>query len=232
MRMKRALTLFFLFVLAVVLFADKKKKKDYLYLDLPKGGWSSDRLVTIKGRTSITKGWMRIVYNGIPFLVQIKRNIFKRRIVSSPGINQIYAEAITKDKKVLRDSVSFFSTSPPKRLKIFSTWDTNGSWVDLWITEPSGEICKWNHKQTKSGGTLDIGNDFPGYGPQIYTHPNPPKGTYKIKVHYYSDGRNAQSNSKVYVIFNEGTPNEIMKTYEATLTKRKEHVQITVLNIE
>lgn len=49
----------------------------------------------------------------------------------------------------------------------------------------------------------------------------------KIQAHYYMDGENAFSNAKVYVVFNEGSVNEIIKIYDATLTKQGNMVNIT-----
>ena len=54
-------------------------------------------------------------------------------------------------------------------------WNTNGTNVDLHVTEPGGEDCYYAHRQTASGG--QISQDVTtGYGPEIYILPRAPSG--------------------------------------------------------
>ncbi|PKL14916.1 MAG: hypothetical protein CVV50_01885 [Spirochaetae bacterium HGW-Spirochaetae-6] len=206
--------------------------QDYLRFTSPREGWTTSRVVTIAGETSVNRPWIKLIHNGIYFLVPVKNRQFSRRFVSAPGQNQIYAEVALPSGAVVKDQLSFYAKVPASPLKIILVWDTDGTYVDLWITEPTGEICKWNNKQTKTGGTLDIGNDYPGYGPQIYSHPAPSPGQYKIVVDYYSSRNIPQSNGKVFVIRNEGTPHESIREYDATLNKPGDQIQIDVLTID
>jgi len=207
--------LVFLFVFFILY---NSYSEDYVRLTSPKNGWSSDRIVYIKGETSISVPWLTLVYNGLPFMVPVKGGRFERKFVAFRGLNSVYVEIETK-KKIYSDSVSFYSETPAVRLRMILIWDTDGTHIDFWIKEPSGKLCKWNHKQTESGGVLDIGTDYPGYGPQIYTHSSPPGGTYQIQVHYYSTYNVPQTLATVYIVLNEGSDNEIIKTYEMLLTK-------------
>jgi Vault protein inter-alpha-trypsin domain/Carboxypeptidase regulatory-like domain len=64
-------------------------------------------------------------------------------------------------------------------------WDTGYSYVDIHITEPGGEIVKWDHTESKAGGTFTGGNIF-GFGPEIYRIANAPRGEYRVNMHYYA----------------------------------------------
>jgi uncharacterized protein YfaP (DUF2135 family) len=205
--------------------------EDYVRITSPKNGWSSDRIVKIQGETSINVPWLTIVYNGLPFLVPVSGGRFERKFVAFHGPNCVYVEIQTRDK-TYSDSVTFYSDSPPLRMRMILIWDTDGTHIDLWITEPSGELCKWNHKQTESGGVLDIGTDYPGYGPQLYTHSGPPHGTYKIQVHYYSANNVPQTLATIYIVLDEGGENEVIKTYQVLLTKPGLMYNVDSLTIE
>lgn len=71
-------------------------------------------------------------------------------------------------------------------LRVVLTWDADNCDMDLWVTDPSGEVCKYNHRNTKAGGTMS--RDLTGgYGPEEFILPIAKKGGYKIQVHYYGD---------------------------------------------
>lgn len=205
-------------VLSLFLFSGAMAQEEFIVIESPKNGWNTARLLFVSGRVSLRQGWITLIHNGIPFQVSVQDGRFSRKLASSPGENHLRAEFRGSRGQILSHETRFFSKIPAKKLKILLTWDTDGTYVDLWVKEPSGEICKWNDKETQSGGTLDIGNDYPGYGPQIYTHPDPKPGKYEIHLHYYSDGGKAQTGARVTVVLNEGTPEERMEEYEYTLT--------------
>ncbi|OHD13387.1 MAG: hypothetical protein A2Y34_04915 [Spirochaetes bacterium GWC1_27_15] len=204
--------------------------EDYLRFVSPNNGWTSNRVVTIKGETSVTSGAVKVVYNGIPLRLPIVNGFFERNFVASPGVNNIYAE-IVLENKILKDTITFFSKAPAKALKIVLMWDTDGTDVDLHVVEPSGEECYYGYSSTKIGGSLDV-DVTNGYGPEVYTLATPTKGTYKISVHYYSDNGYPQTEVKVYAVLYEGTQNEVVKEFSGMLTKTGEVVLIDVVNLE
>lgn len=191
--------------------------EDYLRFLTPRSGWSTNRIIYISGETNLKLKWINVLYNGVPLPLPVVNGKFERRFVASPGVNYLYVEGLSNGK-VLQDRVFFYSSAMSKPIKMVLVWDTDGTHVDLWVTEPSGEICKWNYKQTKHGGNMDIGTDYPGYGPQIYTYAAVPKGNFKVDVHYFSSANHPQTTAKIYVILNEGKPNEEIKEYEVMLT--------------
>jgi hypothetical protein len=94
-------------------------------------------------------------------------------------------------------------------IKVYLTWDTDRTDVDLWVINPRGERIYYRHKKGKLGGALyDDVTD--GYGPESFTASKATPGTYVIKVHYYSGNRGAFSEARgeVVVILREGTPQE------------------------
>jgi hypothetical protein len=95
-------------------------------------------------------------------------------------------------------------------IAIMITWNTDGTDVDLHVTEPSGEECFYSHRNTASGGSLtqDVTQ---GYGPEMYVLPRAPQGKYLVRAHYYaSDRSRASARTKVYatVFENWGMPGE------------------------
>ncbi|HCL58027.1 MAG TPA: hypothetical protein DHW82_13615 [Spirochaetia bacterium] len=202
----------------------------YLRLSKPLNGWSSDRIITIKGQTNVPSKTVKVVYNGLAFLLPVADGSFERNFIASPGQNNIYAE-VQGEGEVYSDKVSFFSKAPAKGLKILLVWDTDNTDVDLWVTEPSGEKSYYGYRNTKDGGSLDV-DVTTGYGPEVYTIASPVKGSYLIQVNYYSDNGYPQSQLKIYAVLYEGTPNEVIKEYEAVLTKTGEVVTIDSVLVE
>ena len=103
------------------------------------------------------------------------------------------------------DTMSFTSLVPLMALHCTLTWDTSGTDVDFWITDPNGEKCYWANRYTASGLALDV-DDTNGYGPENITTQNVIPGDYLVQVHYYSDhdNENAIGTNCVVVIRQSG----------------------------
>jgi len=84
------------------------------------------------------------------------------------------------------DTMTFTSLVPIMSLHCTLTWDTSGTDVDFWITDPNKEKCYYAHRHTASGLALDV-DDTDGYGPENITSPSVIPGDYTVQVHYYSD---------------------------------------------
>jgi tetratricopeptide (TPR) repeat protein len=65
-------------------------------------------------------------------------------------------------------------------------WNSDGTDIDLWVMEPSGEKCFYQHMNTRLGGHLfwDITD---GLGPELYQARQAAPGTYFVVVHYYGN---------------------------------------------
>ena len=84
------------------------------------------------------------------------------------------------------DTMTFTSLVPIMSLHCTLTWDTSGTDVDFWITDPNKEKCYYAHRQTASGLALDV-DDTDGYGPENITSTSVIPGDYIVQVHYYND---------------------------------------------
>lgn len=117
-------------------------------------------------------------------------------------------------------------------IKIYLTWDTDRSDVDLWVITPSGEQISYKHKQGKDGEAL-FDDVTTGYGPESFTAPRAQVGTYIIKVHYYNTNRRAftEARGEVVVILNEGTARETRHVLPYRLFKVKELVTVGKITV-
>lgn len=94
-------------------------------------------------------------------------------------------------------------------LKVYLTWDTDRSDVDLWVTNPDGERVFYSHRTGKHGEAL-YDDVTTGYGPESYTAPKVRAGEYLIQVNYYGGGRGnfSEARGEVVVVLDEGKPSE------------------------
>ena len=78
----------------------------------------------------------------------------------------------------------------PVNIRVILTWDADNCDIDLWVTDPSGEKCFYEHKLTRLGGK--ISDDFTnGYGPEEFMIKKAIQGEYKVQANYY--GTHSQS---------------------------------------
>ena len=72
----------------------------------------------------------------------------------------------------------------PVDLRVTLTWDADNTDMDLWVIDPTGEVCIYSHNRTHTGGHMT--NDFTGgYGPEVFTVRRALPGTYTVKVNFY-----------------------------------------------
>jgi tetratricopeptide (TPR) repeat protein len=95
-------------------------------------------------------------------------------------------------------------------VRVVLTWDADNSDVDLWVTDPLGDVCMYSLRDTRIGGHLS--RDFTGgYGPEEFILPRALKGKYKVQVHYYGDRQQNLARSttiQVELFRNYGGKNE------------------------
>ncbi|WP_375767840.1 DUF2135 domain-containing protein [Archangium gephyra] len=184
----------------------------------PAGGWTSNRVARITGSisdTSLRVGTLSV--NGTERPLPLRNGDFDLSLVLSPGMNVIEVAAVNEAGSG-RAKVSVFAKVPKIDLRVVLSWDTDGTDLDLHVVEPSGDEAWYGHKETASGGSLDV-DVTTGYGPEIYTQANSQEGTYKILVDYFSDNGNAQTEVKVDVLIHEGTDREERHSFRHMLTR-------------
>jgi uncharacterized protein YfaP (DUF2135 family) len=82
--------------------------------------------------------------------------------------------------------------------------------LDLWVTDPRGEKCYYQHPRTAAGGWLPADVQA-GYGPEEFILKQAAAGTYRIAVNYYADRRPSLAGPatlRVEVIRDYGRPEE------------------------
>jgi uncharacterized protein YfaP (DUF2135 family) len=209
--------------LALVLAASGDAPK--VRIKSPRGGWTSQRVATISGSVSDRHvKSVRLSVNGASRTINAHAGHFEARLPVKPGPNTVEASAQNASGSG-RDQVSFFASVPQTDLQILLTWDTDGTDLDLHVTEPSGEECYHGNRQTASGGVLEV-DDTDGFGPEVYLSPRATLGEYRFAVAYYDAARAAQTEALVEVILREGTPSERRYQFPVTLTHEGEMLEI------
>jgi hypothetical protein len=118
--------------------------------------------------------------------------------------------------------------SPRGDLRVSITWNTDATDVDLWVQEPGGEVCCYNHQKTTSGGELS-GDQTQGYGPERYRIDKAAEGEYVVLVHYFAANPNllgGETHVQVAVTRFAGTPKEVTERRTVILTKQKEGIEV------
>ncbi|WP_407482594.1 VIT domain-containing protein [Elizabethkingia meningoseptica] len=76
----------------------------------------------------------------------------------------------------------------PVNVRVVLNWNKDNTDIDLWVTDPNGERCMYNHKSTEIGGRLS--NDFTrGFGPEQFLLKKAIKGKYKIETNFFGDSQ-------------------------------------------
>ena len=117
-------------------------------------------------------------------------------------------------------------------LTVTATWNTDNTDVDLWVVEPGGEACGYNHQTTSAGGEL-LADLLVGYGPERYVNRQGHAGTYVVRVKYYWANPNliaGQTHVEVVVTRQTGTARETVQRFPVVL--RKEGSTVEVCRIE
>ncbi len=118
--------------------------------------------------------------------------------------------------------------NPHSDLRVSITWNTDATDVDLWVIEPDGTKCFYQHTQTKNGGRLSQ-DQTQGYGPERYEVSKASPGEYRVFVHYFRPNPNllgGESHVQVVVTRNAGTAQETVERHTVILKKHNEEVEV------
>jgi hypothetical protein len=113
-------------------------------------------------------------------------------------------------------------------LRVTISWNTDATDVDLWVIEPDGTKCFFQHNRTKSGGELSQ-DQTQGYGPERYQIRNARPGVYRVVVHYFSPNRNlmaGETHVNVVVTRWAGSPREKVERHTVILKKQGQEVEV------
>jgi uncharacterized protein YfaP (DUF2135 family) len=198
-------------------------------LTKPTGGWSVGRMLKVEGAVNdATIDPVVVSINGDRYLMRTVGGAFSREFPAAAGKNVVTVLATNK-AGTGRAQASAYAQIPAVPLKVILTSDTDGVYTDLHVYEPSdgsevaGQLDSrqmrhvfWADTVSPSGGTFFLNEqqgdfDQPGYGPYLYVHRAPPKGTYLIAANYWPSGDKAHTIATLNLSLFEGTPNEMKK---------------------
>jgi Ca-activated chloride channel homolog len=118
-------------------------------------------------------------------------------------------------------------------VRIVLTWDADLTDVDLWVTEPSGERCKYDHNRTTIGAAMS--RDFTqGYGPEEYCLRRAMSGEYKIQANYYGSSQTSlvgPATVQATVITHFGRPDEKRQSLTVRLATQKDVVDVGTITM-
>lgn len=137
------------------------------------------------------------------------------RYPAKQRLAQIYSQAArdatADDAKALAAKITELAINggTENDIKVYLTWDTDRSDVDLWVTNPDGERVFYSHKEGKFGEAL-YDDVTTGYGPESYTAPHARPGEYLVQVNYYGGGHAnfSEARGEVVIVLDEGKPTE------------------------
>jgi tetratricopeptide (TPR) repeat protein len=117
---------------------------------------------------------------------------------------------------------------PKSDLRVTISWNTDATDVDLWVIEPDGTKCFYQHNRTHNGGELSQ-DQTQGYGPERYRIAQAQPGVYTVIVHYFGVNRNllgGETHVNVTVTRFAGTPRERSERHTVILKKHNEQVEV------
>jgi hypothetical protein len=147
-------------------------------------------------------------------------------VLAANEINTLIATCGTKlkldslDKRLIK--------AMPVDVRIVINWDSDNCDMDLWVTDPAGETCKYDHPETESGGK--ISRDFTGgYGPEEFFVKKARNGKYKVQVNYFGSREQTllgPTTVQAELYTNYGKPGQKKKEITLRLTENKEVIDI------
>jgi len=143
-------------------------------------------------------------------------------------LNDLHRKVKVVDGKSASPVDSSLESALDYDMRVVLTWDTDETDMDLWVTEPSGEKCFYNHTRTTIGGA--ISKDFTqGYGPEVYTIRKAMPGMYKVQANYFGTHQQTLSGPttlQVTLITSYGRPNEKRQSITLRLVQNKEVIDV------
>jgi hypothetical protein len=112
-------------------------------------------------------------------------------------------------------------------VKIFLSWDTDRTDVDLWVTTPKGEKVFYSHARGAGGEALfhDVTS---GYGPESFTVHSASTGEYTVQVNYFGarSGDFKEARGEVVIVLDEGRPTQREQTFPYRLFEQGDTVTV------
>jgi hypothetical protein len=118
-------------------------------------------------------------------------------------------------------------------LKVYLSWDTDRTDVDLWVDTPGNEKVWYSNKKSSHDEAL-FDDVTSGYGPESFTAKKVRPGTYTISVNYFGTSRTvfADARGEVVVITNEGSAAEKREVFPFRIWKAKQTVIVAKVEVK
>lgn len=114
----------------------------------------------------------------------------------------------------------------PVDIRVVINWNKDNTDIDLWVTDPKGEDCSYQHKSTEIGGRLS--NDFTqGFGPEQFLLKKAVKGKYKIRTNFFGERQNILSGpttimAEVYLYYSDGRQERKIAVFQSQKENKQE----------
>ncbi len=121
--------------------------------------------------------------------------------------------------------------APTDGMRVTVTWNTNNTDIDLWVINPQGEKCYYQHKKLSTGGAL-LDDLTSGFGPERFAVAKPMAGKWKILLHYYANNGNkliAETYAQVTIVTHAGKPNQAVMHHNVVLNKVQDVVNVATV---
>lgn len=117
-------------------------------------------------------------------------------------------------------------------IKVYLTWDTDRTDVDLWVRTPKGEKIFYSHRKGRNGEAL-FDDVTTGYGPESFTAESARAGTYTVQVNYFggTGASEREARGEVLVVLNEGRDDEVQHSFPYRLFKPKQTVTVAKIEV-
>jgi hypothetical protein len=181
-----------------------------------------DRVISITGRVAnpLLTAAMLVLDNDIEhaYDLTLTNGNFSQQIVltgSTTEVSHTVRVIATSGSLAAEGTMSFNSLVPLMAFRATLTWNTDGTDVDFWVTDPNGEKCYFANRTTASGLTLDV-DDMDGFGPENITSTSMIPGDYLVQVHYWSDHNDDEAigtNCQVVIKLDENSTNPPVNYY-------------------
>ena len=129
------------------------------------------------------------------------------------------------------------NAGPQLDVFVWLGWDTDHTDVDLHVLEPTGEEVYYSHNRSGTTGAR-VSRDFTdGYGPEVYTLPSAPKGSYKVQTNYYAShqdsAKTGSTSAVMWSIKGMGRfESEEVHFASVRLTKHKQRQQVFAIECD
>ncbi len=211
---------------AVRLFAQVQKQRPFephSYRDLARSLEESGKygLAALQYEAILAGQWHNRFHQSLKEVVQEEYVHMMRQAIQEHALSRELTDLFGERLEHMR-------TKTESDLRVTISWNTDNTDVDLWVIEPDGTKCFYQHNRTASGGELSQ-DQTQGYGPERYRIAKAQPGEYGIVVHYFRANPNllaGETHVNVVIARNAGTPQEVLERKTVILKKQGEVVEV------